>query len=269
MVIAGAEIVKYLLRFVFGRKSRLVRIVEGLEDNLKYKNTEITELRAENAGLKKANDGLPDAAIARAENEWRYKNYERASHELQSWFDTNAAGIARIATSLARFHISRAVPDPGDHLDKARNLLRLARAAVPGNQEARELESELDTVNAVLQARLFFDGVNQIAWNSDMAPLPAIRAIHAVAQYCFEKGLYRLASIFGDRASDIALSGVPALRNTWFTVERLATFYQVANGQYPEALDRSEILLSESRQDARRAPFRCADDASIAGVRPR
>src|SRR4051812_11608045 len=110
-IFAAAEIAKYLLRFMFGRKSRMVRIIEGLEDDLKHKNAELARLKAENGTLdgelKAARDCLPDAAIARAEREWRYNNQERASRELQNWFDANAAGIARIATKLAEFHISR------------------------------------------------------------------------------------------------------------------------------------------------------------------
>ena len=89
---------------------------------------------------------------------------------MQNWFDANAPGITRIAISLARFHISRAVPDPGHHLDIARNMLRLARAATPGNQEVRDLESELDTVNAGLQEQRLLDGDSLIGWNSGMAP---------------------------------------------------------------------------------------------------
>jgi tetratricopeptide (TPR) repeat protein len=252
---------KHLTRFIFRSKSRLVKENEDLHRLLKEKREEIAGLQTDNgklnAELKAARDCLPDAAIARAEKEWRDKNYERASRELQNWFDANAASIARIAISLARFHISRAVPDPGDHLDIARNMLRLARAAMPGNQEARDLESELDRVNAGLQEQLLLDGDSQIAWNSGMAPrfgdqreqfLPAIRAIDGVARYCFKKGLYRLASIFGDRASDIALSGGPALRNIWFAVERQAVSYQRANGHYSEAFDRIETLIAESQK---------------------
>src|SRR4051812_49127449 len=64
LIIAAAEIGKYLGRLLFGRKSRLVRIVEGLEDDLKSKNEEISRLKGENTRLsgemKEAYDRLPE-----------------------------------------------------------------------------------------------------------------------------------------------------------------------------------------------------------------
>jgi tetratricopeptide (TPR) repeat protein len=259
LVIAAFEVGKYLLRFIFGRKSRLVRIVEGLEDNLKNKTEEISRLRDQNrtldAELEEAKDRLPEAAIARAENEWQYNNKERASRELEKWFQANAPGIAKIAKHLAEFHISRAVPQPGDHLDRARNLLRLARSAVPSDRETQQLESELDTVNAALQEQLIRDGNTQIAWNSAMAPklgargddfLGAVTAFKEIAQYCYEKGYWRLMTIFADRASDIALSGGSHLKRIWFSVENRAIFYHRILGNLTEAHRRVETLLDEA-----------------------
>jgi hypothetical protein len=209
------EIVRHLYRWIFRRRSRLDQQLELIEKENSEKTEEIRKLRSEkqqvSAELEQARGRLPQAAIARADREWRDRNTVAAVRQLETWFEENAESIAAIALHLAKFHISRAVPDPGSHLDGARDLLRLARGASPDSREAQELSSELDTVNAGLQEQLIRDGDIQIAWNSAMAPrlgaqgevmLPAVNAFREIAQYCFEKGLWRLVPIFADRAAD-------------------------------------------------------------------
>jgi hypothetical protein len=97
------------------------------------------------------------------------RNQELATGHLEEWIKDNAAGIAAIAKRLASYHIARAVPDPADHLRRASNLLRLARGAAPGDEEARETSAEFDTVNAALQEQILREGDTQIAWNSAMS----------------------------------------------------------------------------------------------------
>ena len=261
LVIAAAEIGKYLARLLFGRKSRLVRIVDGLEADVATKAEEIGRLRSDNrrlgADLTEAKERLPEAALTRANREWRDNNQTRATRELEKWFEANAESVTSIALRLAKFHISRAVPDPGDHLERARDMLRLARGASPGNSEAHDISNQLDVVNAGLQEQLIRDGRNHIAWNSAMAPhsrshgedfLPAVAALRSMAEFCFEKGLWRLAPIFADRASELAASGGPALRPTWFAVEARAALFQMTGGHLPEALTRLDVLLAEARE---------------------
>ena len=218
--VAAWELLKHLYRWIFRRRSRLEQKLELVEKEIREKTEEIRKLSSGkqqlSAELEKARGRLPQAVIARADREWRARNTVAAVRQLETWFEENAESIAAIALHLAKFHISRAIPDPGNHLDRARDLLRLAHGASADNREARELSSELDTVNAGLQEQLIRDGDVQIAWNSAMAPrlgaqgeamLPAVNAFREVAQFCFDKGLWRLMSIFADRAADLALSG--------------------------------------------------------------
>jgi hypothetical protein len=235
-IIAGWELLgRHLYRWIFKRRSRLEERLELVEEEVRDKTKAIDKLQSENkqlsAALEDARGRLPQAAIARADREWRDRNTVAAFRQLETWFEENAESVTAIALHLAKFHISRAIPDPGNHLDRARDLLRLACGASPDNREVQELSSELDTVNASLQEQLIRDGDIQIAWNSAMAPrlgaqgkamLPAVNAFREIAQFCFEKGLWRLAPIFADRAADLALSGGGALRQVWFSLETTA-----------------------------------------------
>jgi tetratricopeptide (TPR) repeat protein len=258
--VAAWEFLKHLYRWIFRRRSRLEQRLELVETETREKTEEIHKLSSEkeqlSAELERARSRLPQAAIARADREWRDRNTVAAFRQLETWFEENAKSITAIALHLAKFHISRAIPDPGNHLDQARDLLQLARGASPNNREVQELSSELDTVNAGLQEQLIRDGDMQIAWNSAMAPrlgaqgeamLPAVNAFREIAQYCFEKGLWRLAPIFADRAADLALSGGGALRQVWFSVETRAANYQLIVGNAADGLQRIDHVLAEAR----------------------
>jgi tetratricopeptide (TPR) repeat protein len=260
--IAGWDLLgRHLYRWTFKRRSRLEQRLELAEEEVRDKIKTIGQLQSENkqlsAELEQARGSLPQAAIARAEREWRDRNTVAAVRQLETWFEVNAESIATIALHLAKFHVSRAIPDPGNHLDRARDLLRLARGASPDNREAQELSSELDTVNAGLQEQLIREGDVQIAWNSAMAPrlgaqgeamLPAVNALREIAQFCFDKGLWRLAPIFADRAADFALSGGSALRRIWFSTETRAASYQPMIGRAAEGLQRIDHILAEARE---------------------
>jgi tetratricopeptide (TPR) repeat protein len=259
--VAVWEILKHLYRWIFRRRSRLEQQLELVEKETREKTEEIRKLRSEkqqlSAELEEARGRLPQAAISRANREWRDRNTIAAVRQLETWFEENAESITAIALHLAKFHISRAIPDPGNHLDRARDLLRLARGASPDNREARELSSQLDTVNAGLQEQLIRHGDVQIAWNSAMAPrlgaqgeamLPAVNAFREIAQFCFEKGLWRLMPIFADRAADLALSGGGTLRRVWFSVETKAACCQVVAGYPADGLRRVDHVLAEARE---------------------
>jgi hypothetical protein len=254
------EFIKYLYRWIFKRRSRLEEEVEVLEHRVNERNDTITKLRAEHkqltAELKSARNELPGAAIARAEHEMVDRNQELAIAHLEKWFFDNAGNITAIAKHLARHHIARAVPDPADHLQRARDLLRLARGASPEDEEAREISAELDSVNAALQEQLLREGDRQIAWNSAMARgfaghgealLPIVTTLRDIARWCFENGLWRLTPLFADRASDLALQAGPPLRRVWCQVETQAAFYQGVVGHSGEALNRIDRVLAQAR----------------------
>jgi tetratricopeptide (TPR) repeat protein len=260
-IVAAWELLRHLYRWIFRRRSRLELKLELAEEETREYAEEIRELRSEkqrlSTELEEVRGRLPQAAISRADREWRDRNTLAAVRQLETWFEENAESIAAIALHLAKFHISRAVPDPGNHLDRARDLLRLARGASPTSREAQELSSELDTVNAGLQEQLIHDGDVQIAWNSAMAPrlgaqgealLPAVNACREIAQFYFEKGMWRLTPIFADRAADLALSGGGVLRRVWFSVETRAAAYQVLVGRAADGLQRLDHVLAEARE---------------------
>ena len=258
--VAVWELLKYLYRWIFRRRSRLEQKLELFEKETREKTEEIRKLTSEkrqlSAELEEARGRLPQAAIARADREWRDRNTLAAVRQLETWFEENADSLTAIALHLAKFHISRAVPDPGSHLDRARDLLRLARGASPDSREAQELSSELDTVNAGLQEQLIRNGDVQIAWNSAMMPplgaqgeamLPAVNALRGIAEFCFDKGLWQLTPIFADRAADLALSGGGALRRVWFVVETRAAFYQILVGHAADGLQRVDHVLAQTQ----------------------
>jgi tetratricopeptide (TPR) repeat protein len=272
--VAAWEALKHLYRWIFKRRSRLEQRLELVEKENNEKTENIRKLSSEknqlSAELEQAKGKLPQTAIARADRERRDRNTLAAVRQLETWFEENAESIAAIALHLVKFHISRAVPDPGTHLDRARDLLRLARGALPDNREAQELSSQLDTVNAGLQEQMIREGDVQIAWNSKMAPplgaqseamLPAVNAFREIARFCYEKGLWRLTPIFAERAADIALSGGSALRRVWFSAETCAAFHQVLVAEAADGLQRLDHVLAEARK------FLAADDVIVVSAR--
>jgi hypothetical protein len=201
------ELVRFCDRRFFKRRSSLEIENELLARDKVESRKAIEKLTGE---LAQVTNKLPETAIARAQREWRDRNEESAIRALETWFDANADSIGDIALHVAKFHISRAIPDPTGHLDNASRMLRLARNACPENQEVRELWSEFDIVNAGLQEQLFRGENTQIAWNKEMAArlvdkgealLPIIRIFLDVASFTFNKELRRLAPIFADRAA--------------------------------------------------------------------
>jgi hypothetical protein len=168
----GYEFVRLTYGLLFKRRSRLEAEVELLENRARERNVTIGALAAEKtrltAELKAARDELPGAAIARAERELGDFNQELAIGHLEKWFVDNADSIVSISKRLAQYHIARAVPDPGDHLRRAHDMLLLARGASPEDKEAQEISGELNAMNAALQDQLIREGEKQIAWNSAM-----------------------------------------------------------------------------------------------------
>ncbi len=245
------------------RLRRSAYVIAAHTDDLAHRDKRLAELGEEKSRLEKqlkdASARLPEDAIERAEHYWRDDNRQRGILELERWFEATGESIATIAMHLAKFHISRSVPDPGDHLDRARNMLRLARGASPSNREAEETERELDRVNAALQEQLILDGDLQIAWHSTMRPhssaqgeelRPITNVLREIAEYYFAKGMWRLAPIFADRASEIAWTGGRPLRQLWLSVEAGAAFFKIGAGHYAEALERVERALMVTEDTA-------------------
>ena len=255
------EFVRLIDNRVFRRRATLERERELLEFRVKEQNDTIAELRdtqrQSNAELLAARGELPTAAIARAKREFNDLNQEKAIRHLEKWFTDNAASITAIAKELAQYHIVRAVPNPGDHLQRARDMLRLARGASPHDKEVREISNELDVVNAALQEQLLRDGDRQIAWNSIMAGspgvqgdalLPLVITLRDIARWFFEGGMWRLVPLFADRAAELARQAGRPHRRMWCQQERLAAYYQAAIGQAAEALPRIDYVLSQARE---------------------
>jgi tetratricopeptide (TPR) repeat protein len=259
-ILGGWEFVWHIYGWIFRRRRIIEDMNKLLREEADLQRKDLAKLGAEKTQLAmelaSTRDRLPETARARAEREWGQLNQELAARHLEVWFANNAESIAAIALSLAKFHIARSVPDPGDHLTRARDLLRLARGATPQNKETHELSGELDAVNAALQEQFVRDGETQIAWNTNMgralagqgeALLPMVDTFRRIAQFCYAKGLWRLTPIFADRAADLALAGGRALRRTWCEVESDAAFYQVVVGRPVDALRRIEHVLAEAR----------------------
>jgi hypothetical protein len=207
------EFVRFFFRQLLGRRSRLELENEMLAQDKAESRKTIEKLTGDLAELTKK---LPESALAKAEREWRDHDEESAIRELETWFHANAGSLADIALRIAKFHISRAIPDPTGHLDKASSMLQLARQACPENREIRELWDEFDAVNAALREQLLHDGSTQIIWNKEVsarlldkaeALLPIIRTFRDVAASCFNEGRRHLAPIFADRAATLAESG--------------------------------------------------------------
>ena len=261
LFVGGWEFVRYSYRWIFRRRSRIEEELEALEYRVKERNDTIAKLRAERdqltAELKSARSELPGAAIARAELELRDFNTDLAIGHLETWFAGNAESIAAIAKRLARHHIAAAVPNPANHLTRAHDMLRLARGAAPHDQEAREISSELDVINASLQAGLLRDGDTQIGWSSAMASggagqgealMPLVITLRDIAGWCFDRGMWRLTPIFADRAADLAQQGGRPLRRVWCQIEGRAAFYQMIVGHSDQALVRIDHVLTQARE---------------------
>jgi tetratricopeptide (TPR) repeat protein len=231
---------------------------EVLEHEAAQKKQEIAKLRADlkqrTEELAHAQDRLPEAAMAKAEREWRDRNKDLALRHLEEWFTANAESIGTVATRLAEHHLAHVIPIPGDHLTRAAAMIRIARGATLDSPETRELSIQFDLINGELQQQLIRDGDTRIAWNDNVGREPGglslIRTLHDVAQYCYVRGHWRLAPIFADRASDLAARGGLQMRKTWCEIESLAAFYKGANGHYTEALERLDAVLTRAAEAA-------------------
>jgi hypothetical protein len=82
---------------------------------------------------------------------------------------------------------------------------------------------------------------------SGEAFLPAANALREIAQFCFEKGWWRLAPIFADRAADLALSGGPAIKRVWCSAETQAARAHRVAGDLADSLRRVDRVLAEAR----------------------
>src|SRR5258708_13673618 len=247
------EFVRFCDRRLFKRRSRLEEENELLTQDKVENGKEITKLTAE---LAEATKKIPGTAIGKGQREWRDRNEESAIRELETWFQANAESIGDIALRVAKFHISRAIPDPTRHLNKASTMLQLARDACPENQEIRELWREFDIVNAGLQEQLLRDGNTQIAWNKEMsarlldrgeALVPIIQTFRDVAEFTFNTGRRRLAPIFADRAASLAESGGRTLKPLWVAAETMAASYHATEGRGAGALRPIGRALREAR----------------------
>ncbi len=259
-VFGGFEFVRLIDRRVFKRRSRLEEERELLEHRVSELDLAMAGLRNAqkqlNADLNIARGKLPEAAISRAERELSDLNPEAAVRHLEQWFEDNAESIAKIAKHLARHHIVYSVPDPADHLERARNMLRLARSASPLDQEVHEISREFDLVNADLQAQILRDGDTQVVWNSAMMGraslqgdrlVPVIMTLRDIADWLFRKGLWRLTPLFADRAAELAWEVGSQHRRMWCQQESQAAFYQLALGRPGDALRRVDRLLAYAR----------------------
>jgi len=258
--ITSAETIKLIWKTAFRKKSEMTEQLKSQAGHIAELIGQIDGLRADKQRLeRRVADELakhPGAAIARAEKELRDRNESSAIYHLEEWFNGNASSIGAIALRLARYHIAQAVPEPGDHLKRADQLLLLARGATPGDQEARELFNQFSQVNASLQEQMIRAGDDPIVWNAATGKgrnargegmLPLITTFRKVADYCHDKGFPRLAPLFGDRAADLARQGSAPLRKVWFQVEPRAIFYQIVAGHHEAALDRIDFVLTEAR----------------------
>ena len=249
---AGGSIL--VAKLFHARLRRSTHLIDAYKDDISRRDEKLHVLGGEKLLLEqRLKEVDPAAAIERAEQDWLYNNKMRAIRGLEKWFEANAESIAAIAVHLAKFHISQSIPDPGKHLDQARAMLRLARGASPNNREAEETAGELDRVNAALQERLIRNGEAQIAWNPSMSPRvgaqgeefrPIVYVFRDIAQFCFDKGLWRLMPIFADRAADFAWSGERVLRPLWLEVEASAAFYQIVVGNGAAGLQRVDHVLA-------------------------
>ena len=259
-ILGAWEFIRLIYGWIFRRRHHLEETIKLLREETDLQRRDIARLGAEKtqlgSDLASAREKLPETTIARAEREWGQANHQAAARHLEAWLTANAESMSPIALHLAEFHISRAVPDPADHLTRARDLLRLARGATPQSKEAHELSGELDAVNAALQEQLIRDGDTPIAWNTNMgralagqgeALSPMVDTFRRIARYCLDKGLWRLAPIFADRAAELALAGGRALRRTWCEAASDAASCQVAVGRYDDAFRRIDHVVAEAR----------------------
>jgi hypothetical protein len=162
--IAGAW--ELFVRRIYGRLMRrrnyLEQKIEVLEQGESLHRREIVKLRADlkerTEELAHAQDRLPEAAMAKAEREWRDRNKDLALRRLEEWFTANAASIGTIATRLAEHHLAHVIPTPGDHLTRAAAMIRIARGASLDSRETRERSIQCDLIDGKLQAQLIRDG---------------------------------------------------------------------------------------------------------------
>ena len=258
-LVGAWEFLKYVYRWIFQRRSRLEIHVEVLEslsvERLKQIHALEEEVKRSERARVEEIKRHPETAIAQADKEMRDHNADLAARHLEEWFNHNAQSIGDIALRLARFHIAQALPDPGEHLKRAEQLLRLARGATPNNQEAQDIFNEFSQVNAAIQEQVILHGDELIAWNSSMGrsnssrgrdPQPLAMTFYNVEAYCSEKGLVRLAPMFAERAADIAHQAGPPLRAVWCQMESFAAWLQNIAGHNAQALERIDWVLAEN-----------------------
>ena len=236
------------------RRKQLEKMNEALEEEVRLLKQDLAKLRKDLAActteLAEARDRLPGAAIARADREWGHKNPGLAIRHLEEWYDANADSMATIALHLAKFHLAEAIPTPGNHLTRASQMIHIARGASRDSQEAREMSIQFDLVNGALQEQLIRDA--QIAWNDQVGREPGavslVQTLHNIAQYCYDRGHWRLAPIFAHRASEVAARGGVPLRKMWCEVEAFAAFLQRAVGHSDLALVRLDSVLATTER---------------------
>ena len=236
------------------RRDHLEKMNEALEEEVRLLKHDVAKLRKDLATrateLGEARDRLPSAAIARADREWSHRNPGLAIRHLEEWYDANAASLAAIALHLAKFHLAEAIPTPGNHLTRASQMIHVARGASADSQEAREMSIQFDLVNGALQEQLILEA--QIAWNDQVGREPGavslIQTLHNIARYCYDRGHWRLAPIFADRASEVAARGGVPLRQMWCEVESFAASVQCVMGHADAALVRLDAVLATAER---------------------
>lgn len=249
-ILGATEFIKWMYRRVSGRKGRMERKLELLEEESrdlvhtgKQKDTRIAALASE---AKEARALLPDFALGAAHKEWRDENQDLGARVLERWFAANSAQIAEIAYEIGKHHIAHAIPEPGEHLKRARAMLTIAQAAAPDGPHSKDLWLEFDATSHALQAQVLMDGEVQVAWNSRIELAALVRTLRDVASHCIGTGRWRLALLFADRASCLARGGGAAMRGTWLSAETTAARYQMLCGEVSNALVRITRVLSEA-----------------------
>jgi hypothetical protein len=264
-IVGAFEVIKFVYRLIMRRRAHMEEKIDSLEKDLKYEKEDHAKLKEQHNALgeelKATKEKLPEAALAAADKDLRHGNEDPANWRLEKWLEENAAAVEQIALRTAKYHISRSVPDPGEHLRKAKDRLTLARGVAPESEEARELSFDFDNVNASLQQQFFSADGEQIAWNSGMKErlekekgeglLPVIQTLAAIREHLRQKGYWRILPVFAERTSALAFAGGKPLERWWFNAEWRAAQAISLAGRFPEALERIESLL---RRGARFMP---------------
>jgi tetratricopeptide (TPR) repeat protein len=258
-ILGFTELVKFLYRRAFRKRSRLERKIADLEDEIVDQRSEITkksdQLKAARNELTAIKLKSLEHAMTVANREWQDNNVDSANYALEQWLSGNVDQLTDATLAMAKYHIAHAIPDPADHLIKARNMLQVARTLSPAREELHSLWFEFDLVNAALQKQVFYDGTQQIGWNANMQREPLIQTFRDAALYCMEKGQWLLAPLFAQRAVDLARSAGPSLRRILFICETEAAGYESSAGKRQEALHRIDRALAVGRDFLKESDF--------------